>query len=91
MPALAALATYLVSSLIFRFFIATGLSVVTFYFINDLVSQAKIQIQNAFYGLPADVLAFVQLYKIDQAVSVILSAYTIAALIKTAKIAIGKS
>ena len=86
-----ALATYLVSSLIFRFFIATGLSVVTFYFINDLVSQAKIQIQNAFYGLPADVLAFVQLYKIDQAVSVILSAYTIAAMIKTAKIAIGKS
>lgn len=91
MPALAPFVSLLISSLIFRLFIATGLSVVTFYFINDLVSQAKIQIQNAFYGLPADVLAFVQLYKIDQAVSVILSAYTIAAMIKTAKIAIGKS
>jgi len=92
MPALlAAFASYLVSAIIFRFFMATGLSIITFYFINDLISQAKDKIQDAFYGLPADVLSFIQLYKIDQCISVIISALMIAAFVKTAKIAIGRS
>ncbi|MDN5489880.1 MAG: DUF2523 domain-containing protein [Acinetobacter sp.] len=69
----------------------TGLSVVSFYFITDLVDSAQAQIQNAFYGLPADALAFLKLYKIDQAVSIILSALSIAAYIKTAKVFIGRS
>jgi hypothetical protein len=91
MPAvLAAFATYLVSAVIMRFFIATGLSIITFYFVNDLVDQAKVSIQNAFYGLPADALSFIQLYKIDQCVSVILSALSIAAFVKTAKAFIGR-
>lgn len=92
MPALlAAFASYLVSAVIFRAFMATGLSIITFYFINDLISQAKDKIQDAFYGLPADVLSFIQLYKIDQCISVIISALMIAAFVKTAKIAIGRS
>ncbi|MGG2098504.1 DUF2523 family protein [Acinetobacter haemolyticus] len=95
MPALAPIlmwfASTLVASIILRLFVGAGLSVVSFIFINDLVSQARDSIQNAFYGLPADVLSFVQLYKVDQAISVILSALTIAAYIKTAKVFVGRS
>lgn len=92
MPAvLAWFAGFLISSIITRLLVTTGLSVVSFYFVNNLMDSAIAQIQNAFYGLPADVLSFIRLYKIDQAVSVILSALTIAAYIKTAKVFIGKS
>lgn len=95
MPALGSIlvwfAGYLISSIILRLFVGAGLSVVSFLFINDRVSQAKDSIQNAFYGLPADVLSFIQLYKVDQAISVIISALTIAAYIKTAKVFVGRS
>lgn len=92
MPAIiVAIAGYIVSSLIFRFFVFTGLSIISFYFINDLVTQAQNAIQNAIWGLPADALAFIKLYKIDQGISVILSAFSIAAYIKTAKAFIGRS
>lgn len=91
MPAfLAALATYLISAIIMRLFIATGLSIITFYFINDLVDQAKDSFQNALHGLPADALSFIQLYKLDQCISVIISALSIAAFVKTAKAFIGR-
>lgn len=92
MPAvLLALAGAVISSLIFRFFVFTGLSIITFYFVNDLVSQAQNAIQSAIWGLPADALAFIKLYKIDQGISIILSALSIAAYIKTAKAFIGRS
>lgn len=90
-PLLAWFAGYLISSLIFRFFAVTGLSIVSFAFLNDQLGQARTALQNSFYGLPADVLAFIQLWKIDQAISIVLSALTIAAYIKTAKVFIGRS
>ena len=88
---LASLASYLVSAIIFRFFVSTGLSIITYYFINDLIDKAKQQVQSAFYGLPSDVLSLIHLYKIDQCVSIIFSALIIVAFVKTAKIAIGKA
>lgn len=95
MPALGVLlawfASFLISSIIVRVFVMTGLSLVTFYFVNDLVDTAQTHIQNAFYGLPSDAIAFIRLYKLDQAVSIILSALSIAAYIKTAKVFVGRS
>ncbi|MBN6522673.1 DUF2523 domain-containing protein [Acinetobacter pittii] len=90
-PLLAWFASYLISSLIFRLFVSTGLSIISFYFVNELVTTAKDQVQNAFFGLPSYMLAFIQLYKFDQAISVVLSAYAIAAYIKTARVVIGRS
>lgn len=95
MPALGGLlawfAGYLISSIIVRLFVTTGLSVVSMVFINDLVDQAKVAVQNAIYGLPADALAFMQLWKITAGISIIFSAFTIAAYIKTVKVIIGKN
>jgi len=92
MPALLGwFAGFLISSLIMRVFVMTGLSIVTFYFVNDLVNTAQAQIQSAFYGLPADVLSFLRLYQFDKAISVVMSALTIAAYIKTAKVFVGRS
>lgn len=95
MPALGALLTwfagYLISSIIVRLFVTTGLSVVSLVFVNDLVNQAKNAVQGAMYGLPADALAFMQLWKITDGLSIIFSAFTIAAYIKTVKVIIGKN
>lgn len=95
MPALGGLlawfAGYLISSLIFRIFVSTGLSVVSLIFVNDLVDKAKNAVQDAIYGLPADALAFLQLWKITDGLSIVFSAFAIAAYIKTVKVIIGKN
>ncbi|WP_372375502.1 DUF2523 family protein [Acinetobacter ursingii] len=95
MPALAGLlawfASYLITSVVVRLFVTTGLSIVSFMFVNNLVSNAKDAFQASLMGIPSDSLAFIQLWKIDQGISIIFSALTIAAYIKTAKVAIGRS
>lgn len=95
MPALAGLlawfAGYLISSIIVRLFVSTGLSIVSLVFVNDLVDQAKTAVQGSLYGLPSDVLSFLQLWKITDAISIIFSAFTLAAYIKTMKVIIGKN
>lgn len=95
MPALAGLlawfASYLITSFVVRLFVTTGLSVVSFMFVNNLVTKAKDAFQASLMGIPSDSLAFIQLWKIDQGISIIFSALTIAAYIKTAKVAIGRS
>lgn len=83
--------TSLVSSLIARLLLGAGLSIVTYKFINELVDQAKLAIGSALHSLPADVLSFIQLLKIDLCLSILMSAIAIAAYIKSAKIFIGKS
>ncbi|MCU4380021.1 DUF2523 family protein [Acinetobacter haemolyticus] len=82
---------YLVSSIIVRLFVSTGLSVVSLIFVNDLVDQSKAAVANALYGLPADALSLLQLWKITDGLSIIFSAYTVAAYIKTVKVIIGKN
>lgn len=95
MPALAGLlawfAGYLISSFIVRIFVTTGLSIVSFMFVNNLVTKAKDAFQASLMGIPSDGLAFIQLWKIDQGISIIFSALTIAAYIQTAKVVIGRS
>lgn len=95
MPALGGLlawfAGYLISSMIVRLFVSAGLSVVSLVFVNDLVDQAKNAVQGAMYNLPADALAFMQLWKITDGLSIVFSAFTIAAYIKTVKVIIGKN
>ena len=92
MPALLMwFASFLISSLIMRFFFATGLSIISYVFINDLITQARTAMESALYGLPADFLAFIQLWKFDQGLSVVVSAFTIAGYIKTAKVIVGRS
>jgi|GEM_PF-3916735 len=91
LPILGWFASYLISSIIIRLFVSAGLSVVSMVFINDLVDKAKIAVQNAMYGLPADALSLMQLWKITDGISIIFSAFTIAAYIKTVKVFIGKN
>lgn len=95
MPALGALlawfAGYLISSFITRIFVTAGLSVISFVFVNDLVTNAKDAFQASLMGIPSDSLAFIQLWKIDQGISIIFSALMIAAYIRTAKVFIGRS
>lgn len=95
MPALGGIlawfAGYLISSMIVRIFVSTGLSVVSLIFVNDLVTQAKDAVQSAMYGLPADALSLMQLWKITDGLSIIFSAFTIAAYIKTVKVFVGRN
>ena len=64
MPALAQLlvwfAGYLVSSMITRLLVGAGLSVVSIYFVNDLMNQAQEMIKSSLYGLPSDALSFIR-------------------------------
>ncbi|RZG42754.1 DUF2523 family protein [Acinetobacter wuhouensis] len=92
MPALLAwFAGYLISSLIMRLLVGAGLSVLSFYFVNDLMNTAEEMIKNSILGLPTVALGFIRLYQIDRCISVILSALSLAAYIKTAKVFIGRN
>lgn len=90
MPALLVwFAGYLISSIILRLTVGTGLTLVSFYFMNDLMDTAQDMVKNSLYGLPSVALGFIRLYMIDKCISVILSALSIAAYIKTARVFVG--
>lgn len=92
MPAVIAfILTTLISSLIARVLLGAGLSILTYTFINDLVLDAQNAMGTALYSLPANVLALIRLFKIDFALSIIMSAMGIAAFVKSAKIIVGKA
>ncbi|MFW1958245.1 DUF2523 family protein [Acinetobacter guillouiae] len=90
MPALLAwFAGFLINSLILRLTVGAGLTLISFHFVNDLMNTAQEMVKTSLYGLPSVALGFIRLYQIDKCISVILSALTLAAYIKTARVFVG--
>lgn len=58
---------------------AVGVSVVSFVGVSTLISTVTSQIQGNVNGLPADAVALLGVARVDVAVSIILSAYTVRA------------
>lgn len=81
----------IVSSLIARMLLGAGLAILSFNWINDLVNDAISAMQGFLYNLPADIIGILSIIMIPQALSVVMSAYGIAAFVRTAKVFIGKA
>lgn len=79
------------SSLVARVLLGAGLAFVTYDFINDLVVEAQDIMIGQYNNLPADLLGLLGILKVPQSISIVMSAIGIAAFIKTAKIALGRS
>lgn len=79
------------SSLVARVLLGAGLAFVTYDFINDLVVEAQDIMIGQYNNLPSALIGFLGLLQIPQSISIIMSALGIAAFIKTAKIALGRS
>ena len=78
-------------SLVARLLLGASLSLFTYDFVDDLVTQAQQEMQGLLGSLPSDILGLVSLLKIPQSLSVVMSALGIAAFIKTAKVYLGKA
>ncbi len=78
-------------SLVARLLLGASLALVTYDFVDDLVTQAQQEMQGLLGSLPSDILGLVSLLKIPQSLSVVMSALGIAAFIKTAKVYLGKA
>lgn len=84
-------AGYIVSSLIAKLLLGAGLAFVSYTFINDLVAEAQNIMMGLYGNLPSDIIGVLGILKIPQALSVVMSAIGIAAFIRSAKFALGKS
>jgi hypothetical protein len=58
---------------------AVGIGVVSFVGVNSLISMVGSEIQQNLSGMPADAIALLGVAKIDVAVSIILSAFSVRA------------
>ena len=91
MPALLIrILVWFASGLIARVLLGAGLGIFTFTFLNDIMSNLKNAILNAMQGFPADITQILGLLQVDFYISIILSALTMAAFIKSSKLALGK-
>lgn len=92
MPAvLIAIVTLIARHLIARLLIGAGLAVISFSFINSLCARLENELRGYLYSIPSDFLYIIQALKFDFYLSVVISAYSLAISIKTAKIFIGKA
>ena len=92
MPAvLISVVTLLARYLIARLLVGAGLTVVTFTVINTYVNQLKDMLQGYLYNLPSNLFYIIDLTNFDFYVSTVISAYTLAISIKSAKVFIGKA
>lgn len=92
MPAvLISVVTLLARYLIARLLVGAGLTVVTFTVINTYVNQLKDMLQGYLYNLPSNLFYIIDLLNFDFYVSTVISAYTLAISIKSAKVFIGKA
>lgn len=74
-----------------KLLIGAGLAVLSYMWVNDLVSQAQQEMLGLYSNLPSDILGVLGILKVPQAISIIMSAMAVAAFIKTSKIAIGRA
>lgn len=94
MPIAGALISILIafaSSVVARVLLGAGLAIVTYNFVDDLVSMAQNAMGDLLYSLPSDVIGIISILKIPQGLSVIMSAIGFAAFIKSAKVFLGRS
>lgn len=91
LPILVPLLTWFLRSLIARALVGAGLAVYTYNYSSDLMDKAISSVQGLYGSLPANILQVLSIAQIPQATSVILSAMSVSAVIKTAKVFIGKA
>ena len=92
MPAvIIAIVTLIARHLIARLLVGAGLAIISFSFINGLCSRLESQLRGYLYSIPSDFLYIVQILNFDFYLSVLMSAYSLAISIKTAKVFIGKA
>lgn len=92
MPAaIIAIVTLLARTFVARLLVGAGLAVVSFTFINDLVTDLQNRLQGYLNDLPSDVLYVIDLLNFDFYLSVLMSAYGLAISIKSAKMFLGKA
>lgn len=77
--------------LIARLLVGAGLSIISFTFINGLCSRLQNELRGYLYSVPSDFLYLVQILNFDFYLSVVMSAYSLAISIKTAKVFLGKA
>ncbi len=82
---------FLTKFLIARMLIGAGLTVVTYAVLNSYVNELKDMLHGYFYNLPHSVFFVVDLLRIDFYLSTIISCYSLAMTIKSAKTFIGKA
>ncbi|MCK4109421.1 DUF2523 family protein [Acinetobacter radioresistens] len=83
--------TLLARYLIARLLVGAGLTVITFTVINSYVNQLKDMLQGYLYNLPSNLFYIIDLTNFDFYVSTVISAYSLAISIKSAKVFIGKA
>lgn len=90
MPAvLITILTAFASSLVAKVLLGAGLMFLSYGWVNDLVASAQVEMMGLYGNLPANIVGVLGILKIPQALSVIMSAITTAAFIKTSKVALG--
>lgn len=92
MPALIASVLTVLSRYLFaRLLVGAGLTVITYTAINSLVDRFKDMLQGYLNNLPQSVVYVFDILNFDFYLSVVISAYSLAITIKSAKIFIGKA
>ncbi|ENV08272.1 hypothetical protein F966_03335 [Acinetobacter higginsii] len=86
-PLLGLFARYFIA----RALVGAGLSVITYMVLNSFVQELKDLLQGYFYDIPSNFFYVVHLLKFDFYLSTIISCYTIAMSVKSAKLMIGKA
>lgn len=80
---------WIISSAIAKIMLVTGMSVFSYRLVKGFVEDARAEVIANYNNLPADVVAIISLTGISEGLSILLSALTIAAGIKTAKVFLG--
>lgn len=92
MPAfLLGLLSSLIASFLARILLGAGLTFFTYSFVSRMTDEAKERIAHLMNGLPADVLGIISILQVDASISVILSALSVSAFVKAAKVVVGKA
>lgn len=78
------------TKLVYRVMAAIGIGFVTYSGINWVLDQVTAQVQGAFGGMSQTMVDAVTILQIDQALSVILSAYAIVGFLAGSRVLLGK-
>ncbi|SUU20111.1 DUF2523 family protein [Acinetobacter haemolyticus] len=82
---------FLTKYLIARMLVGAGLTIVTYTVLNSYVNDLKDMLHGFFYNLPYSVFFVIDLLNFDFYLSTIISCYSLAMSIKSAKTFIGKA
>jgi hypothetical protein len=92
MPAvLLAIATLITRYFLARLLVGAGLSIVTYSFINNLLTRLQDMLGDYLYSIPSTFVYIIDLLNFDFYVAVLMNCYGLAIGIKSAKVFIGKA